>query len=338
MQSWKMLLVVLLLFGKFHLKAQQKLIEPGKIWKDTQGKPINAHGGGILYFKGVYYWFGEIKRGSTWLVANQSWEDYRVPAGGISCYTSSDLINWAYKGIALSASTGNPLSDLDTGKVIERPKVLYNRRTRKFVMWMHIDANDYSLARAGVAMSERPEGPYHYIKSVRPNGAMCRDMTVFQDTDGKAYHLFSSENNATMHVCLLSDDYLSHTKNEISILKNASREAPAMFKHRGRYYLITSGCTGWTPNAALLAVADHPLGTWKILDNPCMGMGADSTFSAQGTFILPLAGKKDSFIFLADQWNKINLEDSRYIWLPLKMREGKPEIQWVENWRPETHN
>ena len=44
-----------------------------------------------LYYRGMYYLFGEVKKGKTWLVPGQQWEDYRVPAGGVSCYSSSDL-------------------------------------------------------------------------------------------------------------------------------------------------------------------------------------------------------------------------------------------------------
>jgi beta-xylosidase len=321
-----------LFFSNMAVAQQQQSIVQAEVWKDTDGNPVNAHGGGMLYYHNTYYWFGEIKKGNTWLVPNQSWEDYRVPAGGISCYSSADLINWQYRGVALAPLTGDPSHDLDTGKVIERPKVVYNKKTKKFVMWMHVDARDYSYSHSGVAVSDKPEGPFKYLGSVQPNGSMARDMTIFQDNDGKAYHIFSSENNATMHVCLLSDDYLSHTKTEKRIFIGSSREAPAMFKHNGKYYLITSGCTGWSPNPAVCAVADNPLGPWKENNNPCTGPDADSTFHAQSTFVLPVQGKKDAFIFMADKWNKTNLEDSRYIWLPLIFREGKPVIPWFERW------
>jgi beta-xylosidase len=256
---------------------------------------------GVLLHNGVYYLYGEIKKGKTWLVPNQNWEDYRVPAGGISCYSSKDLRNWKYEGVALSSIEGDGSHDLDTAKVIERPKVIYNEQTKQFVMWMHIDTKDYAYARAGVAVSNTPTGPFEYKGSVRPNGNMSRDMTLFKDDDEKAYLIYSSENNATMQVCLLTDDYLSPTKNYTRILIDRSREAPAMFKHEGKYYLVTSGCTGWSPNAASFAVADKPLGTWKEYGNPCTGPGADSTYYAQSTFVLPLTNKKGSYLFLADQ-------------------------------------
>jgi sucrose-6-phosphate hydrolase SacC (GH32 family) len=326
-------LVVLILSSQSLLAQKNNHFIPGEVWKDTKGDPINAHGGGLLYYKGAYYWYGEYKKGNTWRVGYvTSWEDYRVQAGGVSCYSSKDLLNWKFEGVALKPDTTDSTHDLHTSKVIERPKVIYNRKTRKFVMWMHLDSEDYSYARSGVAVSDKPGGPFRFIGSERPNGAMARDMTVFQDDDGKAYHFFSSENNATMHVVLLSDDYLSHTKTEKRILIEQSREAPAVFKYNKKYYLISSGCTGWTANRASYAAADSPLGEWKQHDNPCAGNNADSTYQSQSTYVVPVRGKKDAFIFLADRWNKNNLEDSRYIWLPMVMKGGKPEIQWKDQW------
>jgi hypothetical protein len=332
-------LICILLIGSIgSLHAQQPATAPGDApsipspqgWNDRDGDFINAHGAGILYHKGVYYLFGEIKRGTTWQVPGQSWEDYRVPAGGVSCYSSRDLQHWKYEGIALSPLTGDAGHDLDTGKVIERPKVIYNDKTGKFVMWMHVDANDYSYSQSGVAVSDRPEGPYKYLRSVRPNGNMSRDMTLFRDDDNKAYLIYSSENNNTMQVCLLSDDYLSPTTTYKRILINKRREGPAIFKCEGKYWLISSGCTGWSPNAASYAVADHPLGPWKEYGNPCTGPGADTTYGAQSTFVLPLAGTKHSFIFMADRWNKLDLERSTYLWLPLTIVNGKPRITGAE--------
>ncbi|MHA4807690.1 glycoside hydrolase family 43 protein [Flavitalea flava] len=335
---FSILLVGCLLTGIRSAIAQtpDSVIRPGEIWQDTHTNAINAHGGGILYHKGVYYWYGEIKQGKTWRVPGiTDWEDYRVPAGGVSCYSSRDLLNWKKEGIALAAMAGNGSSDLDTGRVIERPKVIYNDRTGKFVMWLHIDKNDYGYARAGVAVSDRPSGPFRYLGSIQPNGQMSRDMTLFRDDDGKAYLVSASENNLTMQICLLSDDYLSPTTQYKRILIGAHREAPALFKYKSTYYLITSLCTGWDPNAALFAIAGHPLGDWvQQASNPCTGPGADSTYHAQSTFVLPVAGKENSFVFMADRWNKADLEDSRYVWLPLKIVDGKPVIEWKKEWKP----
>lgn len=317
--------------------AQNKLFKPGEIWDDVDGDPINAHGGGLLYHGGKYYWYGEIKKGETWRVEYiTTWECFRTEAGGVSCYSSENLLDWKFEGIALETDTSNQYHDLHPGKVIERPKVIYNDKTGKFVMWLHVDAEDYSYASTGVAISDTPEGPFTYLYGMHPGGQMSRDMTLFKDDDGLAYHIFSSESNATMHINLLTDDYLRPSGITKRIFIGESREAPAMFKHNGRYYLVTSGCTGWSPNEALLSVSDSIMGDWSHLGNPCIGTDSEKTFYSQSTYVLPIQGISDAYIYMGDRWNKTDLEDSRYIWLPITFEIDKFRIDWKDSWDFET--
>jgi len=314
-------------------QGKNKYIEPGTVWKDTGGNVINAHGGGMLYYDGTYYWYGECKGNFTYrLKWVTSWECWRAEAGGVSCYSSKDLVNWKYEGLALSTTPDDTLSDLHPSQVIERPKVIYNDKTKKFVMWMHIESPDYEKAHAGVAISDTPTGPFTYLGSFKPNGQDSRDQTLFKDDDGRAYHICSSEWNKTVHISLLNDEYTResgiYTRNFI----NKSREAPAVFKHKNKYYMITSGCTGWDPNVAEYAVADSMLGNWTVIGNPCTGKDADSTFYAQSTFVFPVEGIKDCFIAMFDRWNKTNLIDSRYIWLPVRFIDDTIEIEWKNKW------
>ena len=81
-------------------------------------------------------------------------------------------------------------------------------------------------------------------------GQMSRDMTLYVDDDGKAYHIFSSEENLTLHIAELTGDYLHHTGRYTRVAPAGHNEAPAIFKHDGTYWMITSGCTGWAPNEA----------------------------------------------------------------------------------------
>ncbi len=293
---------------------------PGAYWYDTNGNLIEAHGGGMLYVNSskTYYWYGEYRNASD-----------KSHAIGISCYSSKNLYNWKFEGIVLSDSATN--ADGNT-PVLERPKVIYNDSTHKYVMWMHIDAANYSAAEAGVAVSDKPTGPFKYLGAERPNGQMSRDMTVFKDDNGKAYLIYSSENNATMDASLLTDDYLHQSGTYARILINQSREAPAMFKYNNKYYLITSGTSGWAPNAAKFAVANSVLGPWTLEGNPCIGPNANVTFGGQSTYVLPVQGKPGEFIFMADKWNPNNLPHSTYIWLPLKVDNGKLTIHWYDNW------
>jgi hypothetical protein len=341
---------------------------PGAIWRDDQGNHINAHGGGILYHDGTYYWYGEHRphRGS-------------ITEEGVTCYTSEDLYNWKNEGVAMPVSEDEE-SPIAKGCIIERPKVIYNEDTKKFVMYFHLElkGQGYAAAQYGIAASDSPTGPFTYLKSSRVNGGhwplnmsgeeqqlkvtiddhaewwtpawrkdvtegmfvrrdfqggqMSRDMTLFVDEDRKAYHIYASEENLTLQIAELSDDYLSHTGRYIRVEAGGHNEAPAIFKKNGRYFMITSGCTGWEPNAARLLVAGEIMGEWNVMPNPAKGEGAERTFESQSTFILPVAGKEDAFIFMADRWRPRSLGDSRYIWLPVLFEEGYPILRWMENW------
>lgn len=304
---------------------------PGKEWLDTDGNLIQAHGGGMLYYEDTYYWFGENKDGPTLLDAKpESWE--RVDVIGISCYSSKDLYNWKNEGIVLPAVQDDQDHDLHPSKVLERPKVIWNPKTKKFVLYAHVDTADYSKASLGIAISDSPVGPYKYLGSFYPNGNDSRDMTVF--CDGKsAYLVFSSEWNKTMHIIQLDDSYQKPTTKETKIFVNQSREAPAVFKVDNKYCLLTSGCTGWEPNQALLAETTSMLENWKVIGNPCVGTDADLTFHAQSAFVFPVYGKPKAFIAMFDRWNKKELRESRYMWLPVIINDdGKIEIQWHAEW------
>ncbi|WP_262385943.1 glycoside hydrolase family 43 protein [Hymenobacter sp. BT491] len=299
-------------------KTKNTSFKPGELWYDTDGNLINAHGGGVLLVGRTYYWYGE-KRA-------QHQEE------GVTVYSSKDLYNWKYEGVALTPSA-DPQNDIAAGCLMERPKVIYNAKTKQYVMWFHLElkGQGYKAARAGVAVSDKPTGPFRYVSSFRPNGHMSRDMGLFVDDDGAAYHMYSSRENYDLRLARLSDDYLTVTAQDTMLFSN-HREAPALFKTGGKYYLITSGCTGWDPNEASVHVATSLLGPWQPLGDPMTGPNAKLTFGGQSTYVLPVAGRKDAFIFMADRWNPKDLKDSRYLWLPVQFKNNQPSIKWLDAW------
>jgi hypothetical protein len=348
-----------------------KIVTPGEIWADDQGVYINAHGGGLLYVNDTYYWYGEHKtEGAGGNTANV----------GVHCYSSANLYDWVDEGIVLPVMPEGSGSDIEKGCILERPKVIYNERTKKYAMWFHLEPKGagYTEARSGIAVADRPQGPFTFIKSVRPNaghwplnypdelktapvgtggepfsggslpahpdslhivgrdfegGQMARDMTLFVDDDGKAYHIYSSEENSTLQIALLADDYLDHSGTYARFFIGRFMEAPAMFKKGGKYYLMMSGCTGWAPNEARSAVASSIWGEWKELGNPCAGEDAGLTFHSQSTYILPVAGKPDTYIYMGDRWTPDNAIDGRYIWLPIQFEGERFIIEWKDSWR-----
>ena len=347
-------------------KAQNLSIRSGELWLDDSGHHINAHGGGIMKYGDTYYWFGEHKSEHT--------SDALV---GVMCYSSKDLVNWHNCGVALSV-TEEPGHDIERGCILERPKVIYNPVTKKFCMWFHLElkGRGYSAARYGVAVADRPEGPYKFLYSQRADaatwpmdfgdeerkladtlntahykewssdwikavgqglfvkrdfgtGQMSRDMTLYVDDDGHAYHIFSSEENLTLHIAELTADYLHHSGRYVRVAPAGHNEAPAIFKHKGVYWMITSGCTGWDPNEARMFSSSSIWGPWKQHPNPCRGPKAEITFGGQSTFVLPVG---DRYIFMADIWRPQHPIDARYIWLPIDFEDGKPVINWRDGW------
>ena len=91
---------------------------------------------------------------------------------------------------------------------------------------------------------------------------MSRDMTIFIDDDGKAYHIYSSEENLTLQIAQLTDDYMQHNGCYVRVAAGGQNEAPTIFKQDGTYLMITSGCTGWAPTAARMFKAKNIYGPW----------------------------------------------------------------------------
>jgi len=311
-------------------KAGAAVFRPGRIWPDNRGVHINAHGGGVLYHQGTYYWFGEHR--------TEGWAGNRSHVG-VHCYSSDDLYHWEDEGIVLH-NADDPDHELAKGCVLQRPKVIHNAATGKFVMWFHLEfkGQGYKTARSAVAVADRVTGPYRYTGSFRPNGQGARDMTLFADDDGKAYLLYSSKGNRTLHTALLRDDYLRPTDEYERAFVGRMMEAPAVCKRRGRYYFLASGCTGYAPNAARSAVADSIWGPWKELGNPCLGinpangLGPGKTFGSQSTFILPVHGRDDAFVAMFDIWRVENQIDARHVWLPIRFVDEGFAIEWTNTW------
>src|SRR5208283_351305 len=203
---------------------------PGEIWPDNQGQHIQAHGGAVNQIGKTYYWFGEDR-------ATNNPNGVRC----LSCYSSKDLAHWRHCGQVLQLAK----------PVVERPKVFYNAKTKKFVMYVHIDGpmpgmeGDYHVARVGVAVSDSVAGHYQYLKSFRPLDHESRDIGQFIDDDGSAY-LLSEDRPNGFHIYKLSDDYLSIAGDVCLIPEHL--EGLALVHYDGLYYVVGSRLTGWDPN------------------------------------------------------------------------------------------
>ncbi len=350
---------------------------PGAKWYDTEGNIIQAHGGQIQRMpvpagdgsvEEKYVWVGEDKRnGHT--------------GNCVAMYYSEDLYTWSFGGDVLRSVESREQLDRDpyftevykgcskeeldrvydvlgSSKVIERPKMLYNEMTGKYVIWFHSDDSTekntyrYDTGMAGVAIADSPLGPFRLIDRYRlnhcPDGAIdcfpsskgeARDMNLFKDDEGTAYIIYTSENNKTIYISRLNEEYtyLSKLPEEavygedyIRIFPGAMREAPVLFKNGGRYYIMTSSTTGWDSNEARVWSADSIFGKWKNDGSPCEGTARSITYDTQSTSVFQ--AENGQWIYYGDRWNRDELADSRYIWLPVRFEEGKMIIRWQNEW------
>ncbi|KAH8111706.1 Arabinanase/levansucrase/invertase [Phellopilus nigrolimitatus] len=283
------------------LVSAESVIVPGATWTDTSGNVIQAHGAGILKVGSTFYWFGEDKAANSALFS------------AVSCYTSSDLVNWSRQSNALTPITGTMIS---TSDIVERPKVLFNEKNQEYVMWFHSDTSDYGAAMVGLATAETPCGPYTYKGSWQPLGADSRDMGLFQDTDLSAYLLYASDNNQDFKIASLDSDYYNVTA-VVSQLNGATLEAPGIVKRDSTYYLFASHTSGWDPNPNKFFSSSSLSGNW--------------TYFSQNAYDLPL-GSNASVIYMGDRWRPSLLGSSRYIWYPLDWSSGSPQIVPADVW------
>lgn len=340
---------------------------PGRIWLDTDGKRIQAHGGSLMLWNGRYYWYGENKEKTDGKNGIWHW--------GVRCYSSSDLYNWKDEGIIIPPEPDDPDSSLHPSACMDRPHILYNERTKKFVCWLKIMNRDQTQSET-VLTADSLLGPYTKVREgLRPLGMSAGDFDLAAAEDGKAYYYFERVHSET--ICAdLTEDYTDVTGYYSTHFPRSGpphvREATAHFKRKGKHYLITSGTTGYLPNPSEAAIADTWHGPYTVLGNPHPGDESLTSFHSQISSVFKVPGKKDLYIACADRWlpqamdkqypvyremfecifsgREKEFDFSRmgaevvqntsiadYVWLPIRFEGDMPVIDWMDCWRWEDY-
>lgn len=310
------LIMIITFCSRAAFSQETNTIHPNDIWPDNNGNHIQAHGGGIIKWQGQFYWYGEERRDG--LDSNRRY---------VSCYRSKDLVHWTLLGDALNMT--KPDSVLGQW-VVERPKVYFNPKTKKFVMYVHVDGSvkgvspnpnvmSYTYAHVGVAISDKPQGPFKFLKTFRPLGHESRDIGQFVDDDGSAYLIFE-DRKFGFRIAKLSADFLSVEKE--MCLVSEHMEGGAIVHYKGLYYVLGSGLTGWAPNPNKYATSTSLSGPWSEFKD--IAPPETKTYGSQSGLMLKIEGTKTTtVIYLGDVWKPKTLGDSRYLWMPLEIGEGK---------------
>lgn len=279
---------------------------PGKPWLDTSGNRIQAHGGSVMFLDGVYYWYGENKEKTDGVSPIWHW--------GVRCYSSRDLYNWEDRGLIIPPEPDDENSSLHPHRCMDRPHILFNEKTKKFVCWLKIMNADKTQSMT-ILTADSILGPYTKVReNFRPHGMSSGDFDLAAAPDGKAYYYFERVHSEL--ICAeLTEDYLDVLPRYSAHFPQPCppyvREAPAHFARNGQHYLITSGTTGYRPNPSEVAVAEDWHGPFRVLGNPHPGDESRTSYHSQISCVFKVQGKKDLYIACADRWLPEDME-ARY--------------------------
>lgn len=278
-------------------QKQYHSFHPGQVWLDTNGDRIQAHGGSVIYEDGYYYWYGENKEKTT--ITGNPWH------WGVRCYRSKDLYNWESMGIIIPPEVDDPNSSIHPSSKMDRPHIIYNRKTKKYVCWLKIMHSDTEQSMT-VLTADNLLGPYTKVREgLKPLGMNAGDFDLVVSPDGKAYYFFERVHSETI-IADLTEDYTDVTGYYSTHFPHKCppyvREATAHFVRNFKHYLLTSGTSGYFPNPSEVAIADTWHGPYRVIGDPHPRDESRTSYHSQIASVFKVVGKKDLYIAVADRW------------------------------------
>jgi hypothetical protein len=280
---------------------------------DTDGNPVNAHGGGIIQVGDTFYLHGEF----FLYDASQS-ETVNNSFHGFSMYSSKDLATWKNEGIILPQQAAG--TELAAGRNGERPHIIKCPATGEFVLYAHAADITYQVDKEVIyATSATVNGKYSFkgaLMNASGTKAEHSDMGAFADETG-AYVITESG-----HVYTLASDCHSWLSDKTVAVNGDSggSESPAVFKANGTYYWIGSYKTGWRANNNFYSTASAMTGPWTFqgfvapvtntsttiptgATNSPEEISDQRTWLSQSTWVQPVVGSKGTvFVYWGDHW------------------------------------
>lgn len=303
---------------------QRSVFVPGAEWCDTEGRPLEAHTGGMFHQDSTYYWVGA------------SWQG-KYGFRSFNLYSSTNLQDWEFTTTLL-----RPSPDLPATHEIARPKILYNEPTSSYVMWFK--RKNYSApvndVRAGVAVSDSLDGPWSFHRDFYPGEGGPReyntaDFCLWQEPDGAGYLVASSPSirggtyARRIVIFRLTPDYRGVEPEPVHVGPADDREAPAIFRRDDTYYLVTSGTSGWAANQSTYRTAPSILGPWSEPTD----LGDENTYRTQPDFVFPVQGNAHTtYIYAGGRHVADDLDSSRYVWLPLSFEGEQMSLECLPSW------
>lgn len=351
------------------------MIYPGKPWMDENGKRIQAHGAGMYYEDGTFYWYGENKEFTDGKNKNWTW--------GIKYYSSRDLCSWKDEGFLIEAQPEKKESPFYPRRKLDRPHIVKNPNTGRLIMYLkYSDTADFTICSA-----DKICGPWKIEKEgFKAYGRKCGDFDLEVDENGTGY-LYVEVDHKEVISCRLTKDFLdtegAYAVHYEGLHPPLSREGVTHFARNGKHYIVTSGMIGYVPNPSQWAIGDDWMGPYTDMGDPHVNDESSASFNSQISYIFKHPEKKDLYIAMADRWvpgfpmtkekyenmakfigsnydksiklgfferfrllkqlmsspmlGSANTSVADYVWLPISFEGDKMSIAWKESWSPEDY-
>ena len=185
----------------------------------------------------------------------------------LDAFSSPDLVNWTKHPHVLDTAT------VKWAKRAMWAPAMIEKDGKYFLLFGANDIqNDNETGGIGIAVSDKPEGPYKdYLGKPLVgkfhNGAQPIDQFVFKDKDGQYYLIYGGWKHC--NIARLNNDFTGFVpfpdgKTFKEITPENYVEGPCMYVRNGKYYFMWSE-GGWTgPNYSVAyAISDNPMGPFR---------------------------------------------------------------------------
>ncbi|MGF7232028.1 family 43 glycosylhydrolase [Arachidicoccus sp.] len=322
-------------------KAQSFNIRNDCFWNTHDGKPIYSQGGGIFKFTDPvtgtkkYYWYGVHYKQAEVYRKDPSITQSSAAFESVTCYSSTDLVNWYFEGNVLTQKELMAHSAKPTW--VGRLGVAYIKELKKYALF--VQHGNQVL----IAVSNSPTGEFEWHQQIDMKGMIgtpnTGDQTVFTDEDnGKSYLIYSyGRGRNKIYVSEIGvKDGMVNLLDCTEVYRGEGREGNCMFKYKGKYYMCASNLYGWDASHVYYLVADNIRGPYKPTNNMMVmnGCSEDYAHITQTGFFYTIKGsKQETVIFCGDRWADFAGNGLGYNqWCPLSFDEKIPYFNSLSSW------
>lgn len=309
-------------------------------WDTKEKHPIYSQGGGIFQFKDPatnkkkFYWYGVHYIQADLYRKDPSVTLPNATFQSVTCYSSTDLVNWKNEGDVMSRAALEKVSRVTW---VGRLGVAYVKDVNKYALFVQFGN------QVLVALSDTPAGifSWHQLIDMKPiiGTSNTGDQTVFTDPDtGTSYLVYSygrGRNRIYVSEIGVKDNKVG-LLDCTEVFKGASREGNCMFKYKGKYYMAASNIYGWDASFAYYLVADHVRGPYLPTNDMQVMEGSEKDYAhvtQTGFFVNVKGSRKETVLYCGDRWANFAGNGLGYNqWFPLSFDNEAPYFNSLSSW------